>query len=182
MNRLFWIAAAAMVAISVHIAFVLIVPPLALRQSVARVSGTAQANAFFILPSDEQGKLFPAYPKFSVVGICAFDVSKSKVSLSANLLPGFWTLTIYASSGDVIYALNDSQSGTGSFTVSLSRAPGLLEMLTERVTEDPQNTTGWTVSATDPKGFAVLWQPVADRARRAGVVRAFEKSSCAATS
>ena len=179
MTRLFWLGAALLLALIVHIALVLFVPSLTLDRSVARVSGMAQTNAFIILPRDRQGSLFPTYPANSVIGICAFDVSKSKVDLTASLPPGFWTLTIYSRSGKVIYALNDRQSGTGSFTVSLTRAPGIIEMLTQSG-GDEVNTTGWTVSATEPRGFAILWQPVADPAQRPRVIRAFEKTSCAA--
>jgi uncharacterized membrane protein len=182
MNRLFWPIAAVFLAITVHAAFVLMVPSFALERNVARISNKAGPNAFFVLPPEEQSRLFPTYPRFSVIGACAFDVSTSKVNLSANMPAGYWTLTIYSSSGEVIYALNDTQSGTGNFTVSLSKAPGLLEMLTQTGQDDVRNTTGWTVSAIDPKGIAVLWQPVPDPGQRAGVVRAFETSTCTAAS
>jgi uncharacterized membrane protein len=182
MNRLFWSAAAVLLAIAVHAAFMLVVPSYALQRSVARISGYSDANAFFVLPLEEQSRLFPSYPKFSVVGLCAFDVSNSKLDLSASLPPGYWTLTIYSSAGDVIYALNDRQSGTSTFTVNVSRAPGLVEMLTQPAQDDLASTTGWSVKASDPTGFAVLWQPVSDPGLRAKVVQAFEKSSCKVSS
>ena len=46
-----------------------------------------------------------------------------------ELPDGMWTLAIYSASGDVIYTLNDSQSGSGRFTVSLALGLGPLPCL-----------------------------------------------------
>ncbi|MGH6854248.1 MAG: hypothetical protein ACREDX_02715 [Aestuariivirga sp.] len=178
MRKFFWIAAAIFLALTVHAAFVLAMPAFMLKRSIARISGESGTNAFFILPADEQARLFPAYPPLSVVGACAFDVSHGPVDFSADMPGGFWTLTIYSSSGDVIYALNDTQSGTGRFTVNLKKAPGLFEILSQAGEEDPGTLTGWNVSTAESTGLAVLWQPVAEAALHPGIVRSFGKTVC----
>ena len=178
MRKLYWFAAALFLAAGVHTAFVLAMPAFMLKRSIARISSEAGNNTFFVLPADEQRRLFPAYPPLSVVGVCAFDVSMGPVDFSADMPAGFWTLTIYSASGEVIYALNGTQSGTGRFTVNLKTAPGLLEILSQTGPEDPVNMTGWNLSTAQPTGLAVLWQPVAEAALRPGIVRDFGMTTC----
>ena len=180
MRKLFWLAAAFFSATSVHAAFVLAVPSFTLERTIARISADTGSNSFFILPADEQSRLFPAYSPLSVVGACAFDVSQGPVDLTANMAPGFWTLTIYSSTGDVIYSLNDAQAGTAQFTVSLKQAPGIWEMLNQSTQLDAATATGWNVGTADPKGLAVLWQPVAEPALRPLTVRNLGRASCGA--
>lgn len=178
MQRLYWFAATLFLAAGIHAAFVLAMPAFVLKRSIARISSEIGPNAFFVLPADEQSRLFPAYPPLSVIGACAFNVSKGPVDFIADMPAGFWTLTIYSSSGNVIYALNDTQAGTGRFTVNLKKAPGLLEMLNQVSPDTPVNMTGWNVSTAEPTGLAVLWQPVAEAAQRPGIVRSFGKTVC----
>ncbi len=180
MRRFYWFAAAVFLAMGVHAAFVLSMPAFVLERSIARISSEVGANSFFVLPAEEQRRLFPAYPPLSVIGACAFDVSRGPVDLSADMPSGFWTLTIYSSSGDVIYALNDTQAGTGRFTVNLKKAPSLLDMLSRTTADDPGTMSGWNVSTAEPRGLAVLWQPVADAALRPSAVRNLGKTICIA--
>ena len=179
MGRLYWIVAAVLVAIVVHAGFILMVPALSFERSVARLSADSGANAFFILPQQEQSDLFPAYPRHSVVGICAFDVTSEQVQLTASMPDGFWTLTIYSNRGDVIYAVNNAQTGTNSFTVGLSRAPDIIEMLRQStVKEAIGDDTGWNVESPAPRGLAVMWYPVSEGAARAAVVEKMSATTC----
>ena len=179
MKFLFWFAAALFTAAAAHAGFILAVPSYSLDRTIARLSADSGANAFFILPQDEQTRLLPAYPQQSVVGVCAFDVSASEVSLSASLPDGFWTLTVYSNRGDVIYSVNNTQTGTNSFTVALSRAPDLFEMLLQATEKEPIDAdTGWTVSSPAARGLAVLWYPVAEAAQRASIMREMLKTVC----
>ncbi len=178
MRKLYWLAAAIFLAMGIHAAFVLAMPAFVLKRSIARISDESGTNAFFVLSAEEQRRLFPAYPPLSAVGACAFDVAEGPVDFSADMPPGFWTLTIYSSSGKVLYALNDSQSGTARFTVKLKRAPGLLEILSKTGPDDPGTMTGWNVSTSEPTGLAVLWQPVSEAALRPGIIRSFGKTIC----
>ena len=180
MRKLFWLAVAFFLAISVHAAFVLAVPLFTLERTIARISADTGPNSFFILPTEEQTRLFPAYSPLSAVGACAFDVSQGQVDLTADMAPGFWTLTIYSSTGDVIYSLNDAQAGTAQFTVSLKQAPGIWEMLSQSTQLDVATATGWNVETADPKGLAVLWQPVAEPVLRPLTVRNLGRASCKA--
>lgn len=179
MRFVYWSIAALLTAIACHAAFILIVPAYSLDRTIARIERGSGSNRFFILTEDEQQRLAPGYPRHSVTGVCAFDVSQSNVTLAANVPEGFWTLTIYSSRGDVIYSANNAQTGTNSFTVSLSLAPDLIEMLKQATAKEPVDAdTGWTVSSPAPNGLAVLWYPVAEPAQRTGIIREMSKTVC----
>ena len=111
-------------------------------------------------------------------GACAFDVSNTKVDLAANLPEGMWTLTIYSGSGDVLYTLNDTQSGSRQFTVSLALAPSLFEMLSKTGSEEVIKITGLDVKTPEPAGLAVFWVPAREPAMRAGIIRELNRTVC----
>ena len=123
MGRLYWIAAAVLAAIAAHSAFILAAPALSFSRDVTALSSAAGPNRFFILDAAQQAKLFPAYPATSVIGLCAFDVSDGIVTLTATMPDVYWTLNVYSRRGNVIYAVNDSQAGTNTFTLELSLEP-----------------------------------------------------------
>ncbi len=178
MARLYWILTSLVLAIAVHAAYVLVAPSYALHKSLDALVADRGVNRFFIVEARDQARLFPAFPPEDVFGACAFDVSAAKIALVANMPEGLWTLTVYSASGDVIYTLNDKQSGTAHFTVTLSLAPSLVEMINQTGNEEPVNTTGWDVQTNEPTGVAVFWIPLSEPAMRAGVVRTLAKTAC----
>jgi uncharacterized membrane protein len=178
--RLYWIITAAVLAVAVHAAYMLLAPARAFERNVERIAGEAGRNAFFVIPPVEQNRLFPAFPSSDLFGACAFDVSTAKVALAAQMPKGLWTLTIYSGAGDVIYVLNDRQSGADSFTVTLSLAPSLIEMLQQAGSEDAGGTTGWDVQTAKPKGIAVLWVSIAEPELRPAWEAILRQSSCKA--
>ena len=66
----------------------------------------------------------------------------------------------------------------GSFTVNLVRAPGLLEMLSSSAADDPDSFNGYKVKTVDPRGLAVLWQPVPEPALRSRITRSIAATIC----
>jgi len=181
MGRLYWIAAAVLAAIAAHSAFILAAPALSFSRDVTTLSSAAGPNRFFILDAAQQAKLFPAYPATSVIGLCAFDVSDGIVTLTATMPDGYWTLNVYSRRGNVIYAVNDSQAGTNTFTLELSLEPGILDMLLQATQKErPDIDIGWTVESPDSTGLAVLLYPVSEPGARAAAIRRMESSACSA--
>lgn len=179
MTRVFWIIAAVFTALAVHSSIIVAAPGYSYGRAMTRLAAQAGFNAFFIMPSQAQTQLFPTYPRESVIGLCVFDVSAGDVQLSAQMPPGFWTLTVYSSTGAVIYSVNDRQAGTGSFTLSLSRAPGFVETLLKAAEKEKiEEDSGWTVKTVDPKGLAVLWYPEVETAMRPHIIREMKASTC----
>jgi uncharacterized membrane protein len=179
MSRLFWLITAGFIALATHLLYVLFVPAFIVQRSIANTEMSGTTNSFVILDAVEQARLFPSYPASSVFGACAFDLSKGNVALTADMPQGPWTLTVYSSTGRVIYAVNDIQTGAANFTVSLSRSPSLYQQLTQAANDDVVATTGWDVRSDTDRGIAVFWIPAFDPALRPAIAASVQRSSCA---
>lgn len=180
MARLFWLITAGFIALSAHLVYVLFVPAYIVQRSLANTRLGETPNTFVILDAVEQARLFPSYPASSVFGACAFDLSKGNVALTADMPQGPWTLTVYSSTGRVIYAVNDIQTGAANFTVSLSPSPSLFQQLTQAANDELVVTTGWDVRSDTDRGVAVFWVPTFDPALRPAIAASVQRSSCAA--
>lgn len=177
--RAYWIAVALAGAVAAHAAFVLFVPAFWFSQQVSSIAGDNGQNNFFILPPEDQARLFPGLPRNGVTGVCVFDVSKGDVTLSAELPDGFWVTTIYTDRGESIYSVNNRQSGSNVFNVSLSLAPGFIDMLIQATDKErPEIDSGWTVMSPQPRGLAVVWYPLADMAARAITAQSIGRTRC----
>ncbi len=181
MVRLFWIAAGLVAAVATYAGFLLFVPSMMFSAEIARLSKGHGSNSFFILAEKDQAQLLPGLPRSGVTGICLFDVSNGSVTLSANLPDGFWITTIYSGKGETIYTVNNRQSGSNTFNVSLSRAPGFIEMVAQATDKErPEIDSGWTVQSPESRGLAVVWYPLTDPALKEMAAAAVARSSCSA--
>ncbi len=177
-GRLYWLATAFFLCLALHSAYLLFAPGFALGRNI-KASGVAVGSPDFrILTPADQKKLFPTYPKSSVFGLCAYDVTKGEVKISAAMPDAFWALTVYSNTGKVIYALNSTQSGTSTFTVSLRSAPSLLESLLKTTADDLTSQDGWNVATVEPKGIAVMWIPLREAAQRASTEKSLAGTRC----
>jgi uncharacterized membrane protein len=178
-RHLFWAAVAIVAAVAAHAVFALYVPGWWFSRSVDAMAAAHGRNSFFILSPDEQARLFPGLPRFGVTGICIFDVSAGDVTFSANLPDGFWVTTIYTDKAEAIYSVNNSQSGANMFTVSLSRAPSLIEQVIQATDKDrPEIDSGWTVESPESRGLAVIWYPTPENGLRPIAAADVARSRC----
>jgi len=179
MGWFYWITASLLAAVAAHSAFILAAPALSFNRDLTEIASRTGTNRFIILDAKDQAKLFPAYPATSVIGICAFDVGSGDVKLMASMPDGYWTVNVYAVSGDLIYAVNDDQAGTNTFTLDFSEAPGIVDTLMMAADkEQPDIDTGWKVESPDSKGVAVLLYPLSEPGARAGIMRQMQASTC----
>ncbi len=179
MRNLYWLITACALGVIVHIFTLLFIPSMNFERNLKGLTADISDNRFFVLPTTAQQSIFPEYPRGAVFGVCRFDLTAGSVALNANLPDTLWTLTVYTRSGKVIYTVNDEQSGTDSFKLELVRAPGILEIFSATGNEDnPVSSSGWRVSSSDERGYAVFWVPSVDQAMRAGFAETLAKSSC----
>jgi uncharacterized membrane protein len=181
-KHLFWLLVAVMAGIVAHTVFALFVPGWWFSREVRQLARAHGQNSFFILSPEEQAKLLPGLPRFGVTGICVFDVSQGDVTFAADLPDGFWITTIYTDKAEAIYSVNNRQSGANSFTVSLSRAPGLIEQIlksTEKEAID-EIDSGWTVTSPQPRGLAVVWYPTPEIGLRSLAAEQVARTRCTA--
>jgi uncharacterized membrane protein len=180
-KHLFWLVVAVVAGVLAHTAFALFVPGWWFSRGVGKLAEAHGRNNFFILSPQEQAKLFPGLPRFGVTGVCVFDVGKGNVTFAANLPDGFWITTIYTDKAEAIYSVNNRQSGANTFTVSLSRAPSLIEQILQATDKErPEIDSGWTVMSPEARGLAVVWYPTPESGLRPIAARAVARSSCAA--
>jgi uncharacterized membrane protein len=181
MARAYWLAVATVIALISHILFVLYLPPYSFARQAERLKGGGAVNRFFILDAADRARLFPGFAARAVVGFCRFDVASHDVVLHASLPQGIWVATIYTDRGEAIYSVNNRQSGSDSFSVSLSLAPGLIESLMQVTRgERPEIDSGWSVLSPRRNGFAVLWYPLGDMAEQAAVEKVMAATRCEA--
>lgn len=181
MRHFFGLMVALAAGVTAHAAFLLYAPASFLAYGVNRMTAEHGANAFFILRQEDQASLFPGLPIDDVVGACLYDVSAGPVTFSADLPQGLWVATIYTDKAEPIYSVNDRQSGASQFSVSLSRAPGLIEAVLKATDkEQPEIDSGWTVMSPRPRGLVVVWYPVGEAAMRPALAEAVQKSTCRA--
>lgn len=181
MGRLFWVVMTLFIAAASHITYVLFEPGLMFQKKLYALSSAKPDNSFFILPHEEQSQLFPIATANDVVGVCKYDLDAGRVVLSAKLPRSYWTVSIYTDSGTQIYALDDVQAGSNSFTVDLTRAKTLLQqLLAKNDGEDGGQieNLGWKVESTERRGLAVIWVPLSDALMRGGVEDTIRESDC----
>jgi uncharacterized membrane protein len=180
-RQLFWLLTAAVLGLCAHVAYVLFVPSRSFSAAIDAALGGQKANSFAVLDSASQLKLMPFVAKHHLVGACKFDLSQGPIKFSAQLPEGFWSFAVYTIRGRQVYAINDTQADTNSFSVELSREGGLLAQILGGA-EDAQDIDGdelgWRIAMTDAQGLAILWMAVADPLLRQEALEVMQKSRC----
>ena len=128
MRNVFWVIAAAVLAITVHIGTVLFAPGFLFDRNLNLLANDVPDNTFFILPSAAQSKIFPEYPSGTVFGLCRFNLTSGPITLDASLPDGIWTLTVYSRFGKTLYTVTDEQSGVNKFSLQLAMAPSMFDV------------------------------------------------------
>ena len=177
----FWFLFSALLAVAVHLAYVLFVPSQKFSTQIDATLRNQGTNKFEILDAKLQAALMPFATTDDLVGLCKFDVSKGPVKLAVAVPEGYWTLAVYTLHGKQVYALNGEQADTQNFTVTLYKAPGLVsQILGDDADVGPatDGDIGWRVGVTENQGLAFLWMPQGDQWQRLEAVKLLETSSC----
>ena len=178
MRNLYWVIAAATLAVIVHIGTVLFAPGFLFDRNLDRLASDVPDNKFFILPREAQTKIFPEYPAGTVFGLCRFNLASGPITLDANLPEGIWNLTVYSRFGKTLYTVTDKQSGLNKFSLQLVMAPSIFEMFAAKEDDNLVESSGWKVLSSDDRGFALFWVPAIDQAMRESLMETLSKSSC----
>ena len=80
MRNLYWVTAAAVLAIIVHISTVLFAPGFLFDRNLDLLASDMPDNKFFILPGEAQRKIFPEYPSGTVFGLCRFNLTSGPIT------------------------------------------------------------------------------------------------------
>ncbi len=108
MSRLFWPGIAFLVAVIAHTAYVLYMPRLDMQERLDVLARLSQpVGAFRVLQGRETALLARMPLRHMLYGACVIEPARGQVEMIAHLPAGYWSLTVYSDSGDVIYTLND---------------------------------------------------------------------------
>jgi uncharacterized membrane protein len=178
---MFWFLAAVVLATVSHLAYVLFVPSRNFNAALDRVLGDQKANSFVILDSAAQEMLIPFTTETHVVGICKYDLSKGAVQVSLSVPESLWSFAIYTVRGRQVYAINDTQADSNTFTVELRKAQGIIAQVFdggEDSADAINNDLGWRVQLEETRGLAVIWIAQSDPLLRAEAEAELRKSKC----
>ncbi len=186
MGKLFWFVLAGLIAVAVHIAYVLFVPAMQHQSYIASLTGNeSKPSVWRIISDTERFNMLPGYSGSGIAAACPIDLKLGKMELSLSVPKNYWVLSIYSQSGKQVYSLNDKQAGAEAFSVIVSRAKSLKEQIFG--TGDPDEAAGvitnaaWNVELPDQRGLAVLWIPSSSDALQPALARLISKSACKQT-
>jgi hypothetical protein len=180
-RQFFWLVTAVILAVIAHVSYVLFMPSRSLNAAIDVALGTAQVNRFTVLDPAAQIKLVPFASAENVVAICKFDVAKAPVKITAQLPAGFWTFAVYTIRGEQVYAINDTQADSKTFSVELSRDGGMLSKLfggNEDAVDFGGDDFGWRIALNESRGVAILWMAVADPLLRKAAADVISQGKC----
>jgi uncharacterized membrane protein len=181
-RHLFWLFTAVVLGLACHVAYLLFVPIRTFSAAIDTALGPEHGNRFVLLGSQAQLKLVPFASTEHVVGICKFSVAEGPVKVTATLPEGFWSFAVYTIRGRQVYAINDTQADTNTFSVELSQDKGLLSQIMgvgEDTNDIAGDDIGWRIAITEKQGLAILWLAVADPLLRKDVEDVVKQTRCA---
>jgi uncharacterized membrane protein len=174
---LFWITSGFVLAVVVHLSYVLVGTRFALQDMIASEAQAAAVGQLTLLSPEDQLRHLGEGQREAVAGRCLFDLNSGPLTIDAALPGSFWTLTIYSQSGEEIYSLNDRLAGTNRFSLTVKPAAGLLSFLTSDPVEK-KLSEGWSVEMNGRRGFVVFWAALDQPPMRQAIARELERSTC----
>jgi uncharacterized membrane protein len=183
MNRYpFWFVTSVVLAVMAHVYYVLFVPSRSFNSAIDVALAEKPVNSFVLLDAATHMKLMPFTTASHLVGICKFDTTAGNIRVAATMPEGFWNFAVYSLRGKQVYAINDKQADTNSFSVQLSKSKGMLSQamnLGEDVADITTDDLGWRLALPDAQGLAILWFAVPDPLLREKAITDMQQSRCA---
>jgi uncharacterized membrane protein len=180
MKRSFWILLSLILAVVVHLAYMLYEPSRNFEKTLQLITKGDKQQGFKILLPEQQASLLPFATTHDVVGICFYDLRKGAIRIEGQAPAGFWNFSIFTSRGHQVYDLNDTQVETKHFVVELKPAAGVLSQIMGNADGETPSFTdaGWQVEVSERQGLAILWAPLHDAILRSSVESVVRKSTC----
>ncbi len=176
-GRSFWLVSLLLLSAACHLAFVLFGPNFNsqnLYQNLIAVTGT---NKLQTLSAEQANRLSSSSDNKLVHAVCAYDLSRGPIQLTARFPESYWSVNIYSLQGDVIYTLNDRQANADSLSIVISSS-GDSPPIAESETAQPAGLGEINVLSDDVKGLAVLRSALINEKERKRVAEALSRSQC----
>ena len=147
MNRLFWIACTGLLALALHLAYVLFMPAFEMGHIISRISAERGSNELGLLKPEEARALFKADMPETVTAACVFDAAQGPVTIDAAIPDSYWMISVYGANGALLFTLDDRQAGVDRMRFVL-KPPG------ESAAKPDADTI--TVETPDGSGLVLL--------------------------
>jgi uncharacterized membrane protein len=175
-GRVFWVAATILLAIVVHLTYVLFAPGDSVQRKLQAMRTVAGVNSLKVLSANDSRTFLAGEGPGLVHAICLYDLGKGEVKAEAPIPHGYWSLSIYTSHGTNVYTLNDRQAQVDSLSLVLRKANPLRE------TENPVGVDSTLekifIDLTEPTGLIVMRAVLPDEPARRRVEEELARARC----
>jgi uncharacterized membrane protein len=170
MQRLFWIVCTGLCALALHLAYILFMPGVEMGNLIQRFAAEKGSNDLALLLPEEARAFFKAdYPEM-VTAACAFDAAGGPVTIDAAIPDSYWTISIYAAGGELLFTLDDRQAGLDRMRFVVKR-PG------EDIGMAP-DAEAITVESPHPSGLVLVQARAQEKAYGPRLREAMAASTC----
>jgi uncharacterized membrane protein len=175
-GRVFWVAATILLAIVVHLTYVLFAPGDSVGRKLQAMRTLAGVNSLKVLSANDSRSFLGGEGPGLVHAICVFDLGKGEVKAEAPIPRGYWSVSIYTAHGTNIYTLNDRQAQVDFLSLVLRKASALRE------TENPVGVDSTLekifIDVTEPTGVIVMRAALPDEPARARIEEELARARC----
>jgi uncharacterized membrane protein len=175
-GRMFWVAATILLAIVVHLTYVLFAPGDSVERKLQGMRTLAGVNSLKVLSATHSKSFLAGEGPGLVHAICVYDIGQGEVRAESPIPPGYWSLSIYTAQGTNLYTLNDRQAKVSSLSLVLRKADP------QRETETPVGADSTLekifIDLTEPTGLIVMRAALPDEPARARVEEELARARC----
>jgi uncharacterized membrane protein len=157
---IFWISVGLVIAVVVHLSYVLFTPSRAMDAKFTRTVAKSGINALAVLSPAEARSLTGLSTAGSIYAACPYNLRNGDLTINAEFPARPWTLSVYGISGARLFSVNDKQAGVDKVTLEVKRGGNIWDVLTDHA--PPEIGDGWSVEVKERRGIAVLWMADAD--------------------
>ena len=172
----FWICVALVIAVVVHLSYVLFTPTRAMDAKFDRTVAKSGINALAVLSPAEARSLTGLSAVGSIYAACPYNLRNGDLTISAAFPARPWTLSVYGISGARLFSVNDKQAGVDTVTLEVKRGGNIWDVLTDHAS--PEIGDGWSIEVKERRGVAVLWLADADPVVSEHLKSELAKSKC----
>ncbi len=120
-SRFFWLLVIALLAVTAHISYVLFLPRLEMRNMMEALKAGG-VNTFRVYSSSRPEPLTGRPLKRMIYGGCLIEPGSGRVEMTAEIPRGYWSVTVYSPSGNVVYTLNDRHADVKRLNIVFRKA------------------------------------------------------------
>jgi uncharacterized membrane protein len=119
---LFWTISILLLAVVVHLGYVLIVPQVEMRTKIDEMRRLSGSGALTVLSREDSLRLMGPDGRWLVHALCVYDLADGPVTVNAVVPNSYWSMAIYSVGGETFYSLNDRQAGIDRVDLTIRRA------------------------------------------------------------